>query len=385
MKTLLAGNYAVAEAVRLSRVQFVAAYPITPQTPIYEKLSDMENQGILPGSMMRTESEHSAMAACIAASLTGVRTFTATASQGLALMHEMLHFASGNRVPIVMCNVNRVIAAPWAFGSDQSDSLSQRDTGWLQFYCEDAQEAFDTVVQAYKIAEQVLFPVMVAIDGFFTSHFIEPIEIPDQATIDAFLPAFSLPTRFNTDDPAYVTNVVNAEQYMGYRQRSFEDMEKARVVIEQVDREYKDIVGRSYGMIEATDTDDAEIVLVTSGAMTSTARVAIESLREKGYKAGLLKMKVFRPFPTQEVHDVLKNVPQVVVLDRNISIGKEGIWCQELKAALYPLVSRPAITGYIAGICGADVSPDMIEQMVLRALKGKPSQTPTWVRRDTWS
>ena len=152
MRQLLAGNYAVAEAVRLSRVQLVAAYPITPQTPIYEKLSDMENEGKLSGIMMRTESEHSAMAACIAASLTGVRTFTATASQGLALMHEMLHFASGNRVPIVMCNVNRVVSAPWAFGSDQSDSLSQRDTGWLQFYCEDAQEALDTVIQAYKIA-----------------------------------------------------------------------------------------------------------------------------------------------------------------------------------------------------------------------------------------
>ncbi len=240
MRTLLQGNYAVAEAVRLARVQLVAAYPITPQTPIYEKLSDMENEGKLQGIMMRTESEHSAMAACIAASLTGVRTFTATASQGLALMHEMLHFAAGNRVPIVMCNVNRVIAAPWAFGSDQSDSLSQRDTGWMQFYCEDAQEALDTVIQAYKIAEQVLFPVIVAIDGFFTSHFIEPIEIPDQATIDAFLPPFSLPTRFNIEDPAYVNNVVNPEQYMGYRQKSFEDMEKTRPVIREVNDEYQE-------------------------------------------------------------------------------------------------------------------------------------------------
>jgi pyruvate/2-oxoacid:ferredoxin oxidoreductase alpha subunit len=339
----------------------------------------------LPGTMMRTESEHSAMAACIAASLTGVRTFTATASQGLALMHEMLHFAAGNRVPIVMCNVNRVIAAPWAFGSDQSDSLSQRDTGWLQFYCEDGQEAFDTVVQAYKIAEQVLFPIIVAIDGFFTSHFIEPVDIPDQATIDAFLPPFSVPTRFNTDDPAYVTNVVNAEQYMGYRKRSFDDMDRSRAIIERVNDEYKEIVGRGYGAIEATFTDDADIVLVTSGAMTSTARVAIESLRNKGHRAGLLKMKAFRPFPGQEVRDVLKDIPRVVVLDRNISCGKEGIWCQELKAALYPLATRPTVTGFIAGICGADVSPEMIEEMVLTALKGKTSDAPIWVRRDAWT
>jgi pyruvate/2-oxoacid:ferredoxin oxidoreductase alpha subunit len=383
MRILLQGNYAVAEAVRLARVQLVAAYPITPQTPIYEKLSDMENEGILPGTMMRTESEHSAMAACIAASLTGVRTFTATASQGLALMHEMLHFASGNRVPIVMCNVNRVVAVPWAFGSDQSDSLSQRDTGWLQFYCEDAQEAFDTVIQAYRIAEQVLLPVMVAIDGFFTSHFIEPIEIPDQASIDAFLPPFSIPTRFNEEDPAYVSNVVNPEQYMGYRQKSFEDMENARSVIRETNEEYQRIIGRGYGVVEGVNTDDAEIVLVTSGAMTSTARVAIESLRDRGLKVGLLKMKAFRPFPTREVQEILKNTPKVAVIDRNISLGKGGIWCQELKAALYTLPNRPSVTGYIAGICGADVSPDMIEDMVVKALeRDKPEDLPIWVRRD---
>ena len=386
MRQLLAGNYAVAEAVRLARVQFVAAYPITPQTPIYERLSDMENEGTLGGVMMRTESEHSAMAACISASLTGVRTFTATASQGLALMHEMLHFASGNRVPIVMCNVNRVVAVPWAFGSDQSDSLSQRDTGWLQFYCEDAQEALDTVIQAYRIAEQALLPVMVAIDGFFTSHFIEPIEIPDQASVDAFLPRFAIPTRFDIEDPAYVSNVVNPEQYMGYRQRSFADMEGTRPIIEKANEEYRELLGRGYGVIEAVHTDDAEIVLVTSGAMTSTARVAIEALRAGGVHAGLLKMKALRPFPTGEVQEVLKHVPRVAVLDRNISLGKEGIWCQELKAALYPLPRRPLITGYIAGICGADVSPDMIEQMVMRALGAREAEAlPTWVRRgETW-
>ena len=383
MKQLLAGNYAVAEAVRLARVQFVAAYPITPQTPIYEKLSEMELEGKLTGIMMRTESEHSAMAACISASLTGVRTFTATASQGLALMHEMLHFASGNRVPVVMCNVNRVIAVPWAFGSDQSDSLSQRDTGWLQFYCEDAQEALDTVIQAYKIAERVLLPVMVVMDGFFTSHFIEPTEIPEQAAIDAFLPPFSIPTRFNVEDPAYVANVVSPTQFMQYRQRSFEDMEGAKPVIREVDGEYREIVGRGYGMVEAVATDDADIVLVTSGAMTSTARVALQSLRDKGYKAGLLKIRVFRPFPTQEVRQLLKDVPKVAVLDRNISIGKEGIFCQELKAALYPLEHRPSITGCIAGLCGADVSPDMIEDMVVQALNiREPADLPIWVRRD---
>ncbi len=384
MRMLLQGNYAVAEAVRLARVQLVAAYPITPQTPIYEKLSDMENEGILPGIMMRTESEHSTMAALIAASLTGVRTFTATASQGLALMHEMLHFAAGNRVPIVMCNVNRVISAPWGFQSDQTDSLSQRDTGWMQFYCEDGQEAFDTVIQAYKIAEQVLFPIIVAMDGFFTSHFIEPIDIPDQATIDAFLPPFNLPTRFDVANPAYVTNdVVSGEAYMGFRKRSFDDMEKTKPIIRQVNEEYQKLVGRGYGMIEAIDTADADFVLATSGAMTSTARVAVSALREKGVKAGLLKFKAFRPFPRQEVQEALKSVSKVLVIDRNISIGKEGIWCQELKSALYPLKNRPAVFGCIAGICGADVSPDMIEDLALRVLKAeRPDDLPLWLRRE---
>jgi pyruvate/2-oxoacid:ferredoxin oxidoreductase alpha subunit len=380
MRQLLSGNYAIAEAVRLARVQFVAAYPITPQTPIYEKLSEMENEGRMTAMMMRTESEHSAMAACISASLTGVRTFTATASQGLALMHEMLHFASGNRVPIVMANVNRVLAVPWAFGSDQSDSLSQRDTGWMQFYCEDGQEALDTVIQAYKIAEAIMLPVMVCIDGFFTSHFIEPLEIPDQEVVDAFLPQAEIINRFDIHNPAYVSNVVSPAQFMTYRQRSFEDMEKAKEFIRQTDKFYRQKVGRGYGMVEAVNVEGAEIVLVTSGAMTSTARVAIETLRAKGYRAGLLKIKAFRPFPWQEVQDLLGSVPKVAVVDRNISIGKEGIFCQELKAALYALKQRPMIQGYIAGLCGDDVSPEMLEEIAVKTLRmDDPENLPVWV------
>jgi pyruvate/2-oxoacid:ferredoxin oxidoreductase alpha subunit len=277
--------------------------------------------------------------------------------------------------------VNRVIAVPWAFGSDQTDSLSQRDTGWMQFYCEDGQEAFDTVIQSYRIAERVLLPAMVVIDGFFTSHFIEPVEIPDAESIDAFLPPVDIPRRFDIHNPAFLANVVNPDQFMRYRQRSFEDMEGAKPVIREADEDYRRIVGRGYGMVEAVGTDDAEIVLVTSGAMTSTARVAIRSLREKGYRAGLLKIKTFRPFPTMEVREVLKSVPKVAVVDRNISLGKEGIFCQELKAALYPLSRRPMITGYIAGLCGADVSPDMIEEMAVETFhRDQPEDLPRWVR-----
>jgi pyruvate/2-oxoacid:ferredoxin oxidoreductase alpha subunit len=253
----------------------------------------------------------------------------------------------------------------------------------MQFYCEDAQEAVDTVIQAYKIAEQVFFPVMVSIDGFFTSHFLEPIELPTQEEVDNFLPAPNIPTRFDVKNPAYVGNVVSPEAYMVFRQRSFDDMEKTRLVIKRVNEEYQQITGRGYDEIEAVDTEGADIILVTSGAMTSTARVAIESLRGRGIKAGLLKMKAFRPFPTEEVQAALKDVPKVAVLDRNISVGKEGIWCQEIKAALYPLDRRPLITNYIAGICGADVSPEMIEDMVVGELNRKePAGRPIWVRKE---
>jgi pyruvate/2-oxoacid:ferredoxin oxidoreductase alpha subunit len=383
MRELLTGNYAIAEAVRLCRVQLVAAYPITPQTPIYEKLSEWQSKGKLGGLMMRMESEHSAMAACISASLTGVRVFTATSSQGLALMHEMLHFASGNRVPVVMACVNRALAVPWAFGSDQTDTLSQRDTGWIQFYCEGNQEALDTVIQAYKVSEQVLLPSMVIIDGFFTSHFAEPVEIPGQSCVDEFLPKCETPRRFDAKAPSLVAGVVDASRYFQFRQRSFGDMEKAKIVIKDADEEYKEAFGRGYGLIEAVDVQDAEVVLVTSASITSTARVALESLRKKGHRAGLLKIKTFRPFPAEEVQEVLNGVSKVAVVDRNISIGKEGIFCHELKAALYPLNSRPIIFGYIAGLGGTDVSPEILEGMVMDTLhRDEPEDSPIWISGD---
>ena len=383
MRALLSGNYAIAEAVRLSRVQLVAAYPITPQTPIYERVSEMESEGRLGGKMMRMESEHSAMGACIAASTTGVRVFTATSSQGLALMHEMLHYASGSRVPIVMACVNRVLAVPWAFGSDQTDTLSQRDTGWMQFYCENGQEALDTVIQAYKIAEKTLLPVMIVIDAFFTSHFIEPIDIPDESSIDAFLPRGMIPKRLDVNKPTFVASVVNADQYSRFRKRTFDAMEDARATIKEVNDDYKVRIGRGYGPVESINTEDAEIVLVTSGSITSTARVALRSLREKGHRAGLLKIKAFRPFPVKEVQEALKNVPRAAVVDRNISVGREGIFCEELKAALYPLVRRPKVTGYIAGLCGADVSPEMLEDIVVRTIHNNNEDSlPIWVEKN---
>jgi len=379
MKELMTGNEAIAHGVRLSRVQLVAAYPITPQTPIYEKLSQWESEGKLGGVMVRVESEHTAMATCIAASLTGVRVFTASSSQGIALMHEMLHFASGNRVPIVMGCVNRALAVPWAFGSDQTDTLAQRDTGWIQFYCEDNQEALDTVIQAFRVSETVCFPSMVIIDGFYTSHFMEPVEIPPQEAVDEFLPPLPMPNRFDFSVPAFLSNVVGPLDYFRFRQRSFSDMAHSMEVIKRVDEEFGRTFGRSYGVLEGVHLEDAEAVLITSGAITGTARVAVEELRGEGFRMGLLKIRLFRPFPAKEVCRLLEGKRKVGVIDRNISIGQGGIFCQELKAALYPMATRPLVQNYIAGLGGLDVPVELIKE-VARDLMGRDREEgPIWM------
>lgn len=367
----------------MCRTQLVAAYPITPQTPIYEKLSDWEAAGELGGDMMRTESEHSAMAACLSASLAGVRTFTATSSQGLALMHEMLHFAAGCRTPVVMVNVNRTLAGPWAFWSDQTDSLSQRDTGWMQIYCEDNQEALDTVIQAYRIAEKVLLPCMVIIEAHFISHFMEPIEVPSQEQVDAFVPPVNIPRRFDLDNPGYMVPTVTQRQFMGYRQLSQEAMSYALEVIEEVDREYLESFGRGYGLVASEGVEDADLVLVTTATITSTARVALARMRERGYKIGLVKIRVFRPFPTAGLRAVLDNAPRIAVIDRNLSLGREGIFCSELKSALVNSPVRHRIQGYLAGLGGSNVDPDLIERVVLDALERKEAtDEPVWMMEE---
>jgi pyruvate/2-oxoacid:ferredoxin oxidoreductase alpha subunit len=383
MRRFLTGNHAAAEAARLCRPQLVAAYPITPQTPIYEKLSDWDAAGELGCEMMRVESEHSAMAVCLSASLAGARTFTATASQGLALMHEMLHFASGCRTAVVMAIVNRTLSAPWAFWSDQTDSLAQRDTGWLQIYCEDNQEALDSIIQAFRIAEDALLPVMVMLEANFISHFMEPVEVPEQELVDRFLPPVSLPQRFDVDNPSYALPVVNQREFMAYRKLTQEAMEYSFEVIQRVDQEFAEIFGRSYGLVEAVECDDADLVLVTTATITSTARAALAELREEGLKVGLFKLRVFRPFPTDAIRAVLDNVPRIAVIERNLSAGREGIFCSELKAALVNSPGHPRIQGYLAGLGGSDVGPELIKQVVRHALETDAVQDgPIWMTED---
>jgi len=361
MKEFMTGNHAVASAVRLCRTPLIAAYPITPQTPIYEKLSEWEASGELKGIMMRTESEHSAMASCIAASLTGVRTFTATSSQGLALMHEMLHFAAGCRVPIVMANVNRVLAGPWGFWADQLDSLSQRDTGWIQFYCENGQ----------------------ALEAFFVSHFMEVVDLPDQEQVDRFLPPMHLPHTFDIDKPGFLFPVVPSELYRKYKHMAQGSMDSVKEIATRVDHEFREDFGRGYGIIDPITLEDAEMVIVTAGSITSTARVTIKALREKGYRVGLLKLRLFRPFPTEDVQEVLKGKKKIAVIDRNISLGGGGIFCQELRAALVHSPDHPLIYSYIAGIGGTDVTPEVIQGIALEVLdRFEPMDQPIWIMEE---
>jgi pyruvate/2-oxoacid:ferredoxin oxidoreductase alpha subunit len=383
MKKFITGNHAVAEAVRLCRTQIVAAYPITPQTPIYEKLSEWEAVEELGGMMMRMESEHSAMAACLSASLAGVRTFTATSSQGLALMHEMLHFTSGCRAPVVMACVNRTLAAPWAFWSDQTDSLSQRDTGWIQIYCEDGQESLDSVIQGFRIAEETLLPCMVVLEANFISHFMEPVDVPEQDLVDRFLPPVHIPKRFDIENPGFLIPVVTQVQYRGYRRLTQEAMQYALEVAERVDQEFSQVFGRGYGLVRSEATEDPDLVLVTSATITSTARVTLARLREKGLKVGLVKIRLFRPFPTQALRQILDGVPRIAVIDRNISLGREGIFCSEVKAALVHNPARHRIQGYLAGIGGTDVDPDLIERIVEDALhREEVLDEPIWMTEE---
>ena len=360
MEKVIMGNHAVSYGAKLARSQVIAAYPITPQTHIVEMLSEFCANGLLDAKFIKVESEHSVMAACIGAASAGARAFTATSSQGLALMHELLHWAAGARLPIVMANVNRAMGPGWSIWTEQTDSLAQRDTGWLQFYCESNQEVLDTVIQAFKIAEQVLLPTMLVLDAFVLSHTQEPVDIPDQELVDSYLPPYRARYKLDTRDPHAFNGLVSPAHYMELRYKMQRAMEEAVEVARQADEGFREVFGRSYGLVEKYHLEDAEVVLVTSATITSTARVVVDELREEGHKIGLLKMRMFRPFPAEDVREALAGASKVAVIDRNISFGHGGIFAEEIKSALYNGSHRPPIFGFIIGLGGRDVTPASI-------------------------
>jgi pyruvate/2-oxoacid:ferredoxin oxidoreductase alpha subunit len=377
---LLTGNQAVAWGARLARPMVVPVYPITPQTPILEQLTKFQAEGNFDAEIITPESEHSVMSACIPASLVGTRVFTATASQGILLMHELLHYASGARAPIVMANVNRTVASPWAFWPDQTDSLSQRDTGWIQYYVESAQEALDTVIQAFRVAEQVLVPTLVNLDAFYVSHAMEPVLIPAQETVDGYLPAFNPPHRLDTDKVESWGNVVTQEMFFRHRQALGEAMARVPALTIQADQEWVQRTGRSYGVIERYRCDGAATVIVTMGSMCGTARDAVDMLREAGQAVGLVKVRLFRPLPTRALLEALSGVEEVIVLDRNYSPGHGGVLHQELRAALYGSAVTPRIHGLLAGVGGVNVSPAKIVEFANQASHSEALGESQWVR-----
>ncbi|OGL41442.1 MAG: pyruvate ferredoxin oxidoreductase [Candidatus Schekmanbacteria bacterium RIFCSPHIGHO2_02_FULL_38_11] len=363
VKKLIMGNHAVSFGVMLSRVDVIAAYPITPQTQVVELLSEMCADKKINTRFLKVESEHSAMASCIGASTAGARTFTATSSQGLLLMHELLHWAAGARLPIVMANVNRALGPAWNIWTEETDSLAQRDTGWIQMYCESNQEILDTVFQAYKIAEKTLLPLMLAYDGFYLSHTLEPVDIPDQKTVDSFLPGYEPQIKVDVDNPNAFGSIAYPEHYMEMRYLIKKAMDGVRDVAVKVNDEFRDIFKRGYGIIEKYKTEDARVLLITTGTAASTTRIVIDNLRKRGNKIGMIRIKMFRPFPSQEIRDAVRGYDKIAVIDRNMSFGVGGIFAQEIRAALSGYSNMPVVFEFIAGLGGRDITPNTIEEI----------------------
>lgn len=375
-KAFLSANEAAAYGVKLSRPDVVSAYPITPQTTLVEKLADFLANGEAKFKYMMVESEHSAMASALGASMMGARTFTASSSQGLLYMCEMLSYVSGARHPIVMVDANRSIATPWNIFGDQRDALSMRDAGWIMLFVESGQEALDTVIQAYKIAEdpEVMTPVMVNIDGFTLTHTYDMVEIPEQEEIDRFLPKFQTTNKMDMNNPKTLCMSVGPDYHAEGRYLQQKAFDAAKKKIEAVDEEYAKLTGRSYGgMIEEYRCEDAEIALVAMGSVAGTARVVVDSMREAGRKVGLIKVRSFRPFPKEYFESVRDRFKAVGVIDRSISFGFDGTLFSEVKSAMYG--SNAKMANYIVGLGGRDIPKQQIELMYEKLFgmaSGKP-------------
>jgi pyruvate/2-oxoacid:ferredoxin oxidoreductase alpha subunit len=372
-KMVLSGNSAQAHAARLARVQVISAYPITPQTSIVEKIADLVATGQLKAEYVQVESEHSALQVVVSASGMGARTYTATSSHGLLLMHELVHWASGARDPIVMGVVNRAVGPPWNIGSDHTDTMSQRDTGWIQFYAESNQEVMDTVLQAFRLAEHpdVRLPVMVTEDAFYLSHTLEPVDVPDQEVVDKFLPPRESHAILVPGTAARLGSFTGPDRYVDFRFEVAKAMERVPATLRLVEEEYQKATGRHHGgAVPTYRIDDADAILITMGTSTTTARTVVDEMRAAGKKVGLAKLRLFRPFPNEEIRALGATVDRLGVADRSYTFGPMGAAATEVSAALYPSSHRPAVTGFYAGIGGRDVTPHVVKRMYDSLLSG---------------
>ncbi len=359
-KTLaLTGNTACATAMRQIDPDVVAAYPITPQTALMEEFSTYVANGLNDTELIRVESEHSAMSACIGASAAGARVMTATAGQGLALMWEMLYIAASMRLPIVMVNVNRALSAPINIHCDHSDSMGARDSGWIQIYSESAQEAYDNTIQAVRIAEnmQIRLPVMVCMDGFITSHGIDRVEVLADDTVKRFVGEFKHQySLLDLLNPVTMGPFALPDYYFEFKRMQAEVMKRAKGVVEKVGKDYGEISGRSYGYFEAYQIEGAEVAMVTLGSLGGTAKTVVDKLRSQNIKAGLVKLRLFRPFPAEEIAEVLSNLKTVAVMDRADTFSTlGGPLFVDIQSALFNREKKPTLLNYIYGLGGRDV------------------------------
>jgi pyruvate ferredoxin oxidoreductase alpha subunit len=367
-RAALEASHAVAEAVRMADVDVIAAYPITPQTHIPERLAEMVANGELNAAYVPVESEHSALSSCLGAAAVGARTFTATAGQGLELMHEVVYVASSMRYPVVMTVCNRALSAPLSVWGDHSDAMAVRDTSWIQVFCQNGQEAFDLTLWAFRVGEdpQVLFPVMVHLDGFTLSHVTEPVILPEQSEVDRFLPRFQYPFALNPAKPMTHGAFGPPEIYSETKLAQEVAFRNSKEVILQGWKEFGDTFGRHYHPVEKYKTENAETLLLTMGAFTETAKIIIDARRDKGEAIGLVSLRLWRPFPFEEFRRAVTGARLLIVFDRCISFGLGGTVFSEVRSALYDEEPRPKVVSIVGGLGGRDMSEENFDYVINR-------------------
>ena len=365
-REFLSGNEAFAYGVRLARPQVISAYPITPQTIVVEKLSEFVEDGSLKAEFIHVESEHSALSCAMGASSVGARAFTATSSQGLLYMAECLPYAAGGRFPIVMMNANRSTALPWNIYGDQRDSLSQLDSGWIQAYAENAQEALDLALMSFYIAEhkKVSTPFMANLDGFVLTHTYEVVDVPTQEQADEFLPSFETENKMSLDHPKNLGFSAGPDTNTFFKYKEHTGLLNVREVVKEAESRFESIFGRHYtGLTESYRTEDADYILITLGSIAGLAREIVDKLREQGEKVGLLRIRYMRPFPNEEIAQAVKNAKSVAILEKDISFGNEGTVYTNVNSALQKSGVNIPTSNYIGGLGGKNISPQEIENI----------------------
>lgn len=365
-EVLLSGSEAAAQAALAARVEVVASYAASPPLLTLGRLESWCSGNDLRASLVKVESPYAALSTLIGAAAAGARTFTASSSQGLAQMHELLHWAAGSRLPIVIANINRALGAPWSLWVDHNDSLSQRDTGWIQFYASSSQEVFDTILQAYRLAESVLLPIMVNLDGFYLSHTVEPVRLPSAEESDAFLPPYRNDLWLDPARPHSFGNVASPDYYQEFRFKIEESMRAAASQADDIYQDFEERFGRKYAALETYELSDAEVVFIAYATMAQTVKHTVRLMRRQGKRVGMIRLRMFRPFPGDGLRRLIRPGCRYIVLDRNISLGAEGILGQEVRSVLGSRLADISLISVTLGLGGRDVTPTVIEDIETR-------------------